>query len=133
LEAELIIMKWRDYEASIGKSGEADRRRIVKPKAPAAPATREETVRRQLIEVLHGRPLSAREISGEIGIPEKEVGRHLEHIRRSLHGRGEKLKIIPAACRRCGFIFSRRERPERPGRCPVCRGESILDPRFLIE
>lgn len=53
-------------------------------------------------------------------------------IRQSLHGGEVRLEVEAATCRKCGFVFAKRERPDRPGRCPVCRGESISEPRFSI-
>lgn len=106
---------------------------MTRPKGPTVPPVREETVRQRIAEILHGPPLSAREISAEAGIPEREVPRHLDHLRHSLQGRGEQLHVTPAECRSCGFVFTKRERLARPGRCPVCRGQSIAEPRFSIE
>lgn len=84
-------------------------------------------------DLLRQQPLTAREISEQVGVAEREVYAHLEHLRQSLH-RGEfALSVLPAECRGCGFIFSKRERLRRPGRCPLCHGQSISQPRFLIE
>lgn len=104
----------------------------TRPKPPTIPPSRGETVRQRIVDLLRGSSLTPREISAETGIPEKEVPRHLEHIRKSLHGAEESLEIVPAACRKCGFEFVKRERLDRPGRCPVCRGESISEPRFCV-
>jgi predicted Zn-ribbon and HTH transcriptional regulator len=110
--------------------GDGMRRR---PKAPAEPAERRRTVRRDIISLLTGRALSAREISEEAGVSEKEVCGHLEHIRKSLsQSTGPRLSVTPARCRKCGFVFRKRQRLQRPGRCPVCRGEQIEDPLFEI-
>jgi predicted Zn-ribbon and HTH transcriptional regulator len=100
-------------------------------KGPPVPPAREATVRRQIEALLRGEPQSAREISAAVGIPEKEVGAHLEHLRQSLRGSG-RLRVHPAACKSCGFLFSKRERLNRPGRCPACRSQSIAVPRFII-
>jgi predicted Zn-ribbon and HTH transcriptional regulator len=105
----------------------------MKPKTPPVPLEQHATIRRRIIDRLSGAPLTAREISADIGIPEKEVCRHLEHIRRSLHQEGERLAVTPPACKKCGFVFRKRERLRRPGKCPVCRGESISEPLFAIE
>ena len=102
-------------------------------KKPPVPPVRGATVRRQIEDLLHGLPQSALEISAAVGIPEKEVSFHLEHLRRSLRGGAERLKVVPAACKGCGFLFSKRQRLDRPARCPVCRGQSIAVPRFSIE
>jgi predicted Zn-ribbon and HTH transcriptional regulator len=102
------------------------------PKPPTVPAPRAETVRLRIVELLRIAHLNPREISAAVGIPEKAVADHLEHIRRSLHGSTEHLKVEPATCRKCGFVFTKRERLDRPGRCPVCKGQSIAEPQFAI-
>jgi len=102
------------------------------PKPPPIPAPPQETIRQRIAELLHGEPLTAREISAAVGIREKDVARHLQHIRQSLHGGAVRLELEAATCRKCGFVFVKRERLDRPGRCPVCKGESISEPRFAI-
>lgn len=99
---------------------------------PFAPADRKETVRRRILSLLSDRPLTARQISSHIGIPEKEVYAHLPHVKKTVGNLGESLSVIPAECNGCGFLFRKRERPTRPGRCPVCRSESISEPIFTI-
>jgi predicted Zn-ribbon and HTH transcriptional regulator len=84
------------------------------------------------MSVLDGRTISAQDISGEIGIPEKEVFDHLLHIRKSLNRRSRSLIVTPSECRKCGFVFRERQRLSKPGRCPNCRGESISYPLFSI-
>lgn len=101
--------------------------------ASQGPPDRKETVRRRILSLLSERPLSAREISGRIGIPEREVYAHLPHVGRSAGRAGGRLAVTPAECRRCGFAFRKRDRLARPGRCPVCRGESISEPLFVVE
>lgn len=76
---------------------------------------------------------SAREISGRVHISEKEVYGHLEHIHKTLAREGRELVVTPAECTQCGFVFRKRERLTKPGRCPVCRGESILEPLFEVQ
>ncbi len=104
-----------------------------KPRPPTIPAEKQATVRREIIALLLEETLSAREISARVHIPEKDVVDHLEHIRAAAHDHGEKLRVVPAACRKCGFEFHKRERLTRPGRCPVCHGEQILEPRYFME
>ena len=60
-----------------------------------------------------------------VGIREKDVAGHLEHIRHSLQREGQKLRIVPAQCHGCGYRFTKRQRFKKPGRCPLCKGESI--------
>jgi predicted Zn-ribbon and HTH transcriptional regulator len=104
----------------------------MKAKPPTVPPPQVATIRSQIADLLSGEPLSAREISTLVGIPEKAVYGHLDHLRRTLHPRGRRLQIIPSACRKCGFVFGKRERLQRPGRCPVCRQQSISEPLFAI-
>jgi predicted Zn-ribbon and HTH transcriptional regulator len=103
-----------------------------KPKKPFIPPEKHDTVRREILALLQREEMSAREISMDIGIPEKDVFGHLEHIRAMLHGRGTGILVTPAQCMKCGFVFRKRDRLTKPGRCPVCRGEQIEDPRFSI-
>ena len=97
-----------------------------------APRERLETARRQILLLIAGRPRSARELSAEVRIPEREVSGHLEHLRKSLRREGRRVAVTPAECRACGFVFRKRERFDRPGRCPVCRAESVSEPLFFV-
>ena len=84
------------------------------------------------MDILVGNSFTAKDISGEVGISVKEVFDHLEHIQKSL-SRGEyALVITPSECKKCGFVFRKREKLKRPGKCPVCRGESIQEPLFSL-
>lgn len=105
----------------------------VKPKKTFIPSERHNTIRRQIEAILEGNSLSARDISVEVGIPEKEVYEHLEHIHRSLDREGGHLVVTPAECKECGFVFKKRDRLKKPGKCPICRSESINKPLFKVE
>jgi hypothetical protein len=102
-------------------------------KSPSTPAENRETVRRQIRSLLEEGPHSAKEISFSIRRPEKEIENHLEHLQKSLRAEGRRLTQVPAECRGCGFVFRKRERLKAPGRCPLCKGESISDPSFHVE
>lgn len=104
-----------------------------KPKQPAAPHAMHDTVRQALVTALREGPCSARDLSAAAGIREREVDGHLEHIRKSTAASGLRLVIAPAECKKCGFVFSKRDKLKRPGKCPVCKGESIREPLFSIE
>jgi transcriptional regulator len=104
----------------------------TKEKEPLVPVERRETVRQEIIALLDGRSLQAKEISSTIGVSEKEVYDHLEHIQRSLHKGKHNLEVTHPVCRKCGFVFRKRDRLKKPGKCPVCRGESIEEPLFSI-
>lgn len=90
------------------------------------------TIRENIISLLRQGEFDAREISGEVGVSEKDVAEHLTHISRSLPHRGLKLHVTPARCLDCGYRFKDRSRPRKPGRCPRCRSEHIDAPRFSI-
>jgi hypothetical protein len=104
-----------------------------KDKMPFVPPERKGTVRQEIIALLEeSRSLTARDISAEVRIPEKEVYGHLEHIQKSLGKTGQHLHITPAECLKCGFVFSKRDRLKTPGRCPVCHEEHIQEQLFSI-
>jgi hypothetical protein len=90
------------------------------------------TIREKIISLLNDAEMSSREISGQVGIPEKEVIEHLAHIARSVASQNKKLVIAPAICLRCKFVFENRRRFTRPGRCPQCKKSHIQSPRFRI-
>jgi len=103
-----------------------------RPRTPAVPRPAGETLRRTISELISDQPMSAREISIRAHLMEKEVYGHLEHIRHSLHTAGGQLEVTPAECRSCGFVFNKRERLTPPGKCPICRSETIFEPLFAI-
>ncbi len=108
-------------------------KQAMKPKQAPIPAQREDTLRQSIIALLRQNSLTAREISEQIGVAEREVYTHLEHIRQSLHRGKISLSVRSAECRSCGFVFTKRERLKKPGRCPLCHGQSISQPRYLLE
>ncbi len=103
-----------------------------KPKKPFIPPERHETSRREIISVLENRTLSARELSASVRISEKEVYEHIEHIQKTVRKDENRLTVIPAECLKCGFVFKKREKIKKPGKCPVCNGEQIQGPFFTI-
>ncbi len=103
-----------------------------KIKGPYIPEERSETVRRQIISILETGTVSAKDISSDVKIPEREVYEHLEHIRKTISKRDHQLEVTPAECAKCGFTFSKRERLTKPGKCPVCKGELIREPLFSV-
>jgi len=105
----------------------------IKPKGPFIPPPSHDTVRQGIMHALVKGPCSAKDLSAAVKIPEHETYEHLEHIRRTLTSSGGHLGVTPAECKKCGFIFSKRERLKKPGKCPVCRGEAIRDPLFKID
>jgi len=90
------------------------------------------TLRQQIIKLLTDGEMDARELSQELGIKEKEAVEHLCHISRSLAVKGKKLTIRPAECLLCGYVFEKRQRFTRPGRCPRCKKSHLQSPGFYI-
>jgi hypothetical protein len=82
-----------------------------------------------MAQLLTENRLTARDLSGILGISEKDVYEHLPHVEKSL-GNGTSIIVEPARCRSCDFVFKKRRRLTTPGRCPVCRSESITFPVF---
>lgn len=103
------------------------------PASPPAPAPRAETAREGLRRALRAGPATAKELSAELGLREKDVAEHLAHLARSLAHRGERLVVEPASCLACGYTFRDRARLTRPGACPSCRSTRIDPPVFRVE
>jgi transcriptional regulator len=100
---------------------------------PPEPAERDQTPRGRIASVLREELVTARELSQRVGVPEKDVTAHLEHLARSARRAGERMVVAPAGCLGCGFAFRDRERFSKPGRCPRCRGTHISPPRFALD
>jgi transcriptional regulator len=99
---------------------------------PRPPPERHATVRAALEAELRKGPASARDLSTAVGIREKDVAEHLEHVEHSARARGERLLVEPATCGDCGFRFEGRRRLTRPGACPECRGTRLDPPLFSL-
>ncbi len=105
-----------------------------RPKQPPVPSDRPETLRQEITALLQGGGrFTAKDISVNVGVSESEVLGHLAHIQRSLERKGSALEVTPAECRKCGFVFKKRDRLKKPGKCPVCKGQSIEEPLFSIK
>ncbi|MCP3136159.1 transcriptional regulator [Pyxidicoccus xibeiensis] len=102
--------------------------------APVPPA-RGSTVRGALEAALVAAPeggLTSKDLSGLVGISEKDVAEHLVHLEMSLKAQGLRLEVLPASCIGCGFAFKERKRLTRPGACPKCRSTRIDPPAFRV-
>lgn len=99
---------------------------------PHEPSDASSTVRARLREELERGPASARDLSAAVGIREKDVPGHLEHLARSLEAQGRRLAIEPSHCLACGYLFEGRKRLSKPSRCPRCRSERLEPPLFAI-
>ena len=97
------------------------------------PVDNKQTIRQQIIELLDSEELTLRDLSQSLSIPEKEVVGHLEHIARSVRNLGKKLVEIPCRCLSCGFVFEKRNRFTKPGRCPSCKQSHIQTASYRLE
>ncbi len=91
-----------------------------------------DTIRQQIIACLSKGSMNAIDLSQHLGIMEKEVYEHLPHIARSVEAQGKILVIHPSVCLKCGFIFEKRRRFTRPGRCPKCKATRVRRPAYEI-
>lgn len=89
------------------------------------------TIRQTIVALLQEEALSALDLAEILGIKEKEVAEHMEHVARSVTA-PRTVKVEPARCRKCGFAFTRKKQFKRPSRCPQCRGELVEGARFSI-
>lgn len=93
---------------------------------------KEETPRESLLRTLDSSPVTARDLSRDVGLSEKDVFHHLSHLKKTLKAQNRQLVVQPAVCLDCQYIFQKRERLTRPGKCPVCRSTHLSEPLFSL-
>lgn len=86
--------------------------------------------RKDLVSFLRDNPLTIADIATAFAVSPKEVEADLQHLMRTLKKSAYRLKIHPATCRKCGFVFSA-DKLSKPGKCPRCKGTWIEAP--LVE
>jgi len=96
------------------------------------PMERQSTIRQAILEELRRGCATSKDLSALVRISEKEVAPHLEHLARSLRRGTERLKVDPARCLACGYVFEDRTRYTRPSACPACRSQRIEPPVFSV-
>ncbi len=89
------------------------------------------TERRRILALLEEGPMGLREISKALGLRERDVLDHLEHVDKSVSPT-RRIQISPAFCHECGFTFRKRSRFSTPGKCPQCRSQRIQPPEFAL-
>jgi predicted Zn-ribbon and HTH transcriptional regulator len=90
----------------------------------------EKTVRQQMVELLKVKPVDTGYLSRALGISQRAVEAHLEHIAKA---KGKTFVISPPECRDCEYKFKERTRTTKPSRCPKCKSELLMPPLFFIE
>ena len=89
------------------------------------------TRREEIIKILSKEKKSAQELANYFQTDLSEILEDLKHIRKSI--KPKKLKINPAMCKKCGFVFKERSKVSKPSKCPRCKAEWIMAPLFRIE
>ena len=87
--------------------------------------------RKELVDILLEHPMSIHDLSEMLDMPIRDVVDDLAHLQKSLRHEPFRLEIIPARCRKCGFVF-RHDKMTRPGKCPKCHGTWIQPPEVVI-
>jgi hypothetical protein len=89
------------------------------------------TIRKEIIQILSEKKMTAREIARVFGVEYSEVVEDLKHISKSLLPK-RRLVIDYATCKECGYVFKDRESFKTPSKCPRCRSESITSILFSV-
>jgi hypothetical protein len=89
------------------------------------------TLRRHLHELLTHEPRSVSSLARELGLRRGDVEHDLQHLLRSAAARGERIDVLVARCKACGFEFGP-ERLAKPSRCPTCRESRIQEAMIRI-
>ena len=90
------------------------------------------TVRKQLMDVLAREPRSVSSLARELALPRGEIEDALRHVLRSARAAGQRVVIVPARCRSCGFTFGD-DKLTKPGKCPACRQSRIFEPQIGVD
>jgi transcriptional regulator len=93
---------------------------------PADPMTR----RQRIADLLSMEARSVEGLAAEFRIHPKDVEHDLESLERTLRRDGKRIRIDPARCRRCSFVFADRTRYSTPTKCPKCKA-SRIEPALL--
>jgi transcriptional regulator len=85
------------------------------------------TLRRNLIEALSQEPRSVSSLARELGLTRHGFEDEVGHAVRTARAQGHAVKVIPARCKSCGFVFGE-EKLAKPSRCPACKGTRLYEP-----
>jgi hypothetical protein len=90
------------------------------------------TYRKDVIAILSAGPRTASSLARELGLDRRDIEQELRHVIRSARAAGQAVRIEPARCKTCGFVFDA-ERLTKPGRCPGCKGSRLYEPLISVE
>jgi predicted Zn-ribbon and HTH transcriptional regulator len=88
------------------------------------------TVRQQIEEMLR-QPRTTSSIAHELKLTKDEVEDHLRHLLKSAKAADKDIRIEPARCRSCGYVFSK-DKVTRASKCPECKGTRLYEPLIQI-
>ncbi len=92
------------------------------------------TARQRIIDSLIGTRLSSHQLAQQLGLPERQIEEHLEHVVKTIaRDRSRRFILEPSACPDCEYSFRDRTKLTRPSRCPRCKSEGVTAPRYGIE
>ena len=87
--------------------------------------------RKEIIEFLKHQTSTVSGLAREFEVKPRDIEKELEHIRKSVKIEGLTLKITPARCRKCDFVFNK-DKFDKPGKCPKCKSTWIKEPELRI-
>ena len=88
--------------------------------------------RRHLIDLLSHEPRSISSLARELGASRSDLEDDLRHAIRSARAQGHLVRVIPAGCKRCDFVFDE-DKLSKPSRCPACKGSRLFEPMLQID
>lgn len=89
------------------------------------------TIRRHLRDLLTEQPRSVSSLARELGMRRRDVDEDLHHALRTARAADERIEIVPARCKDCGFTFAE-DRLLKPGRCPECKGSRLFEAQVRL-
>jgi len=88
--------------------------------------------RKHLIDLLSLEPRSISSLARELGASRSDLEDDLRHAIRSARAQGHRIRVIPARCKSCGFLFDE-GKLSKPSRCPACKGTRLFEPMLQID
>ncbi len=88
------------------------------------------TVRQQIEEMLR-QPRTMSSIAHELKLTRDEVDDHLKHLIKSAKAADRDIRVEPARCRSCGYVFPK-DKVTRASKCPECKGTRLYEPLIQI-
>jgi transcriptional regulator len=87
--------------------------------------------RRHLIDLLSDEPRSISSLARELAARRADLEVDLRHAIRSARAQGHDVRVIPARCKSCDFVFDD-DKLSKPSRCPACKGTRLYEPMLQI-